>query len=410
MPRLLHCNPTYRHHRASGQAIATIEGRDFYLGPWKSKASKIEYDRVVAEWLAAGRRLPASQLADISVGELIERFLVHVAEFYVKAGQPTSEQCLFKSALKVLNRLYGVEDAGAFGPLALEAVRGEMIRMGWCRRTVNSQTNRIRLMFKWGVSKQLVSVTTHQALATVSGLRAGRSAARESVPIQAVREAVVEATLEFCTNTVAAMVRLQHLTGARPGELCSMRVRDVDRAGETWLYKPRHFKTEHHANAPRREIYIGPRGQQILAPFLMKLDPDAYVFSPIESEKERRQERHLARKTPLHIGNRPGTNCRRKPKRTPREHWDAGSYRHAIVRACDKADAWAKGGVVVGNDERIVPRWHPHQLRHTAATELRRKFGIEATQVVLGHSNLTTSEIYAAADSEAARKIMAAVG
>ena len=33
-----------------------------------------------------------------------------------------------------------------------------------------------------------------------------------------------------------------------------------------------------------------------------------------------------------------------------------------------------------------LPHWHPHQLRHTHATEVRRRFGLEAAQVALGHS------------------------
>jgi hypothetical protein len=32
MPRLVHKNPTYRKHRASGQAIVTIDGKDLYFG------------------------------------------------------------------------------------------------------------------------------------------------------------------------------------------------------------------------------------------------------------------------------------------------------------------------------------------------------------------------------------------
>lgn len=54
--------------------------------------------------------------------------------------------------------------------------------------------------------------------------------------------------------------------------------------------------------------------------------------------------------------------------------------------------------------------WHPHQLRHTAGTELRKQHGVEAAQVILGHKRLSTTEIYAEKNVEAARKIMAAVG
>ena len=56
MPRLVRSIPRYRKHRASGQAIVNLSGQDFYLGPHGTKASKLEYDRLIGEWLANGRR------------------------------------------------------------------------------------------------------------------------------------------------------------------------------------------------------------------------------------------------------------------------------------------------------------------------------------------------------------------
>jgi hypothetical protein len=69
-------SPKYRKHHASGQAVVTLDSRDFYLGLWNSKASCAEYDRLIAEWLANGRGTSAS-VTDISVAELIERFWGH---------------------------------------------------------------------------------------------------------------------------------------------------------------------------------------------------------------------------------------------------------------------------------------------------------------------------------------------
>ena len=37
MPRLKNSTPKYRHHKATGQAIVTLDGQDFYLGPWGQK-------------------------------------------------------------------------------------------------------------------------------------------------------------------------------------------------------------------------------------------------------------------------------------------------------------------------------------------------------------------------------------
>ena len=48
MPKLTYSLPKYRKHRASGQAVVTLNGRDFYLGPHGSKVSKMEYDRLIA--------------------------------------------------------------------------------------------------------------------------------------------------------------------------------------------------------------------------------------------------------------------------------------------------------------------------------------------------------------------------
>ena len=54
--------------------------------------------------------------------------------------------------------------------------------------------------------------------------------------------------------------------------------------------------------------------------------------------------------------------------------------------------------------------WAPNQLRHTAATELRRRFGLEVARVVLGHSEVDTTEIYAERDFAAARAAMREIG
>jgi hypothetical protein len=61
--------PSYRRHKPTGQAVVTLGGRDVYLGKWNSKASRAEYDRLIGEWLANGRRLPSS-CNDFTVAEL----------------------------------------------------------------------------------------------------------------------------------------------------------------------------------------------------------------------------------------------------------------------------------------------------------------------------------------------------
>jgi integrase len=54
--------------------------------------------------------------------------------------------------------------------------------------------------------------------------------------------------------------------------------------------------------------------------------------------------------------------------------------------------------------------WSPHQIRHTAATEIRRRFGLEAAQVALGHSKMNVTEIYAEKNDQLAAYVAREVG
>jgi integrase len=57
-----------------------------------------------------------------------------------------------------------------------------------------------------------------------------------------------------------------------------------------------------------------------------------------------------------------------------------------------------------------IPAWHPHQLRHTVATEIRKKYQSEAARVFLGHARLSVTEIYAERDLDLARRIAREMG
>ncbi len=66
--------PSYRLHKPTGQAVVTLNGKDYYLGRHGTQMSKDAYDRLTAEWLAGGRQLPAARrsMADPAVPEEIE--------------------------------------------------------------------------------------------------------------------------------------------------------------------------------------------------------------------------------------------------------------------------------------------------------------------------------------------------
>ena len=278
-----------------------------------------------------------------------------------------------------------------------------------------------------GLARELVPAAVHQALTAVGGLRANRSPARESDAVRPVPIAVVEQTQPHLSRTVAAMVNLQLATGARPGEICGLRMADVDRTAEVWTCHLSEHKTAHHGHG--RTLHVGPRGQAVLEPFLAAADLAAFVFSPAKAEQERLAAVHTARRTPPSCGNRPGSNRRQSPKRQPGDRYDVASYRRAIARACDAAFpppatlARRAGESLTAWRDRLSPehradlarwqvehRWHPHQIRHTVATEVRKRFGLDAADTVLGHRGLAVTQVYAERDAEAARHVAAAIG
>src|SRR5262249_12717951 len=59
---------------------------------------------------------------------------------------------------------------------------------------------------------------------------------------------------------------------------------------------------------------------------------------------------------------------------------------------------------------RPVPHWFPLQLRHSPATAVRSAAGLDAAQVLLGHAELTVTQVYAEADAAKAREAAERLG
>ncbi|MFO0905688.1 MAG: site-specific integrase [Pirellulales bacterium] len=386
--------PSYRHYKPKNLGVVRINGRDIYLGRYDSAESWQKYHQLIAAFLS-GVTDPTLEDSSSSppppalrVKELALKYFEFAEIYYRKVSKSTSELNCIRAALRRLLKLYADLPVPEFSPLKLKLVREEFIREGNCRLVVNRNISRIRRMFRWGVENEIVPVTVLQGLLAVAGLKKGRSEAAESEPVKPVTPEIINATLPHLSPTVRAMISVQWLSGMRPGEVCQMRPMDIDQSGEVWCYRPESHKTAHHGL--ERRIYLGPRAQEVLRPYLDR-DAEACCFSPAEAEEQRRAAKHAKRRTPLRYGNRPGTKKKSKPKRTPGTSFSVASYRRAIDRACQIAK---------------VATWSPNQLRHARATELRRQFGLDAAQVVLGHQDAIVTQIYAERDFKRAEELM----
>lgn len=392
--------PSYCVHTSRNQAYVRLNGAMVYLGPPHSPESRQKYDRLIAEWMQAGRvYVRPAERQGVSVNEVLLAYRQHAGTIYVNPdGTPTAELDRVNRSLKPVMELYGTAPAAEFGPRALSAVQHRMVESGLSRITVNQRVNVVRRVFKWAASEEIIPASLYHGLQTTEGLRRGRTAAAESKSVKPVADATVIATVKHCPPTLAAMVRLHDLTGMRSGELCIMRAVDIDMAdAKTWFYRPTKHKNQNHGH--KRVVPIGPAAQDVLRP-LLTTDVQAFIFSPRRAQGERNDARRATRKTKV----QPSQVNRRKaqPTRQPGVRYTTPSYGRAVT--------WAIRLAIRAGDLPEGTHWHPHQLRHNAATCIRQRYGLDAVRVVLGHTSVVQSAEYAEIDAELAAKVAAGVG
>jgi len=383
MPRLKNRLPKLqRHHR--GQAFVQLNGQTHWLGRYGSTEANEAYNQLMAQWLANGRELPERPTEDIETDATVTQ--VCLAYWRWARERYSGAQCsAIKHAIRMIREHYGSESADAFGPRKLRLVREAMLQHGWARTHVNKKITLVRSIFKWAASHELVSASIYEQLATVEPLKRGE--ARETEPVRPVPRSAVRSVRPHLSRPVRALIRLQLLTGARAGELVTLRPVDLDTSEKVWTYSPSGHKTAHHDKA--RTIYFGPRAQRILSMFMDTSRPvDKPIFKPRQANAEGKAT------------DGPGRRANQKP--TPREtgrtigdHYTTASYRRAIHRACKAAG---------------VEQWGPHRLRHNAATFLRRQFGVDTASVILGHSSLAITMTYAEANHRKAAEVIGKVG
>ncbi|MFO0891083.1 MAG: site-specific integrase [Isosphaeraceae bacterium] len=388
--------PSYRHHRARNLAVVTLAGKDFYLGRYDSPESHAEYRRLIAEYLAHGHVRPNEpDPLTPTICELIEPYLDHCERYYVKNGRATSQVAIIKLALRVLREHYGHTPADEFGPLALQAVRNQYVEQGLSRSEVNRRVSLVKQFFAWATANEMIPPKVFQALQAVRGLRKGRTEAYETERVRPVPDAWVKAVLSHVAPQVAVMIELQRLTGMRPNKVVALRTRDLSTTGAVWEYTPSSHKTEHHGKS--RTIMLGPRAQGLLRPWL-RTNLDEYLFRPDEAERARVEALRASRKSKVWPSNSKVQAAKRQARKRRKlgERYTVSTYRQAIHRGSRRAGTGP---------------WNPNQIRHLAATRLRRELGdVDAVRSILGHSDVDTTTIYAERDREAAREAMLKLG
>jgi integrase len=319
-----------------------------------------------------------SATGGVLVVELVAAYLEYARGYYRKGDRPTGELASVIAAGKVFADVVGDKFTDQILPDDLRACQESMIARGLARSTINSHCGRILRCLSWGVAhttatgKPFVPAGVLAVLREVERLGAHRTAAREPRKVTSVPWDVVERTLEHIhanqsrAAILTALIRTHWLTGMRSSALLAMRGEDIDRTATEWRYV---VGSDANKNAHRgKELvtFIGPKAQAILSPLLATTPPGEPVFHFINERTD----------APLHI--------------------DKDMYGRLVRLACKRAG---------------VDPWHPHQLRHSRATEVQRIYESDASAAAsIGDTEEVTRRVYVDPSEVVRRRIARETG
>jgi len=392
-----------------------IAGVIFRLGPNEYEAEK-RRRKLVAQWLdAGGPGTPAPVEADDPEGMTVAGAIAEYLERGLRGSINQRNRIRARDALLTVAEHYGDELAESFGALELKRVREKLARRTTkpkcsertstvgknakrrrprkpfkprplSRKYINQIISTIKTAWDWLASERIVPAYRAQELRTVKAWREG-DGGEELPDILPAPAADIDAALQHLNSVVAAMVRLQLLSGMRPNEVRRMTRADISTSASEVLHPPNALPTsaltvgdvvvwvyapQRHKNRKRgkpRLIALSPACQEILRPFLDAAPPDECLFRPVDA-----------------AGGR--TALGGKPVAT---QYTEASYAHAVRRACLRAG---------------VKPWKPGQLRHGVATDLFPEDPIAAMSV-LGHGQLAMTQYYAAVTLRKAAEVAA---
>tara|TARA_R110002073_G_C9458345_1_gene578569 strand:+ start:162 stop:1412 length:1251 start_codon:yes stop_codon:yes gene_type:complete len=407
--------PSLRLHRPSGQAVVRLvnpEGlrRDYYLGRHGSHESQERYQKLLARWIDGARTLPCTTKATTdephrTIEGLTNAYLIWARTYYLQPdGNPSGEVTNLERACKLLEEHSGTRHPVEFSPNRFREFRDSLVEpksaksgqhQRLSRNYINDIARRIKAVFKWGASRELIPASCYHRLTTVESLKAGRTKARETRGLGPISEQEVRATITNLSRQVAALVWFCWFTGARMGEAVQLCTRDIDRSGDVWLFRPAQHKNLHRGK--ERVIPIGLEAQRAVSPF-MQLVPSRRWFRPCDTVAELRANRRPSLPPPQ-LATRLAKNARRRlntQNRAAGKSYTTNAIQVAIRRACIKTG---------------IPPWTPHRLRHSALTRIREQRGLEAAAAIGGHWTLNVTELYSQmAQQRLAVQIMRTLG
>ena len=246
MPKLKNRPPVLKQDK--GYAVVYVGGRKEPLGcKFGTKEADKAYKRFIAEWATIGDAI-SNKTKKYLIDELAVAFLRQAKIIY-----GPSDFRNYRAAIETTLEIHSGTSVKDFGPRALCIVRDKFVEKGYERKYCNKLTGFVRKMFVWGIEYEFVTQEVAGALKLVKSVH--RKQAHDNPPREDVPDEVVKRTLPYLLPIYADMVSLQRLATLRPNEICRMRVGEIDRSGEVWVYKPPLHKNQWRGH--KRIIFFG---------------------------------------------------------------------------------------------------------------------------------------------------------
>lgn len=365
--------PKLSLHKPSGNARCFINGKEHWLGRYGTPECERRYRALVADWARGSTDNPTPPVAlnRLTVADALAQYLIEIRSD--DAGETLRRNArwwLARSMAKDVAPLSAVRLAD-IGPKVfanwVAHVSGKPIdRKGEPTTRTITHVRKIVAEFlrliEWCVAEELVGPEKLVGLRAVK--RLPTSAARPPEYRSPVDEEDYRRICEHLPPVFSAIVTILRHSAARPSEVLQMTPGEIDMATEpgVWLLIPKRHKTMRYGRP--KCIVLGPRCQDALRPWLAGKNENARIFTPECVDR-------------LRV---PGTI---KTRRYRKGQLVAQDIHRAVANACRAAQ---------------VERWVPYQLRHTSLTEFRQVGGIDAAQQQGGHTSVSMTERYAAAD------------
>lgn len=302
--------------------------------------------------------------------ELAQRYYLARADELGRSSRLRIDRSLFFLCRRLSDRT-----AESIARVDIAALWPDLIADGRARATAVLYMASIKAAFDWWADQGLIPDAVAASVRAFNAPR-GPAAGKPSQIVRAPLQTDIDTLLAFLESTppglspwsrrrrreLAAMIRIETLTGIRGGELCSMRGCEIDRVisldGQpVWTFAPARHKNAWRGQTARR--FIGPRAQELFVracPWLSE-EPNRPVFG-----------------------------------------WTPSQYRSRLRVACRRAG---------------ISPINPHQLRHHRGESLERA-GIDRRTIgsVLGHgrSSEQVTERYTTGIDPAAAAVVQKMG